>query len=346
MPLAPSRRISKRPHRKDLEALTRQRKTAAEKQLKEREDKRAEQEKQEKAAAHLAFAAKVTAQRASVAFGWNWPPHGHNQVEVLITDEDLKRRVDKADPFQTPYIIGDCKLTLLVAQKVLSNWHCSFQAHCTKTKSTFAQHMMIASPGTAELDPFFTTWCPPAKLLIEGLSPSMSAMTKNTWVFGYSQLHVNFDFEPLCLGSIGYLANGEVSFIMAPATGLIAYLEKVIGSTVTHADLLRWGGQVLGAKADDTEMMKDFARAGLHLYQGRLGATQAIVIPPGFIVAASTMGSEPAPGGRKMLLPKNMLARQNLAAILESLPKDHDLKATLRPVVDSLVLATAASIKR
>lgn len=328
----------------------RQRKQSIEKELKDSAEKLAEASRKQHQEEDAKAAARIAVVKQSLAFQHDWAGSGHPKVRKFDDMSSASRYLEdgataKQDVFADPFLVKGVKVGPGKVQTVLTQWLTSFSAHCEKSRCTSAQHELQDSQGAKEVLPLWTPLLA-GNTQHDDCMPSCQHMCAQQFLYGYTALHLNFDFEPNYLGTLRLQCHGTTALLLARVADVAARIDggsAAAEGTVSCARLKDWWQNTLSTPDMTAADLQALSDSGVKVFSVHLSPDELLVTPPGFLVACSSLGEACAYGLRRAFLPKSASARKNLLTVLTGLgAATGPTQTMLRCVVDSLALAAVA----
>ena len=300
---------------------------AASRDLRAAIDRRAKQEAREvqKAAAELGAKAKKEAEKLAQAaknmlsggkdsriFCIKWEESGHLAIPSFNDEAEMQESFSKhgVGVLSKPFIVlesGGLNNALAAGKKfaeTCDKWQKKFPtAPQSKGPEKRTAAPLTSALGSEELDGVWEKFVPKEFQIIHG-QPSLKALMEKPWLVGYMPGLVLTAFEADFMGTIRLQMSGSMRVLAFAADGAarVAKSREVAG-------LL----DVVALFQETT--VASLPEKGLSVMYGMVSPGNVLVVPPGFIVCATTADSQAASFVRQSFLCKGGACVENLTAI-------------------------------
>ena len=265
--------------------------------------------------------------KASNNFTADWASNGHHAITVVSSSGawDVQQMSD-AD-YNCPAILKDIDVLTKIfegdndfvkASRRFSNDASKrFQPTKTKLKEVPNSTDTTCAPmldvlGTSLLQPLVHMIIPNNHKLPDTL-PSLRQVLAKPWWVAISKTAIIYGHETDYIGSIRLICDGSLRYLMAPAKDLFSALPEE-AKKPSFNQKSKFDAMKNMFKLTSEVEIKKLADSGVKIYHGIVGPKQALVAPPGFIIAYTPV-DDIVVGVKQAFLPNSQIAFANLTVL-------------------------------
>ena len=264
---------------------------------------------------------------------------GYQNVQSLPMDgvKDYNKPWKIQASIMVAKLITEAPAAMSALKNAVANWNKVFAKQAVYKESDVVSSPLTQKLGALELNPLFEMMVATDQRVQAVKVPAFEAMLDTPKILGESEFYSNCDFEQGFLASVRLQLSGKTRIMMIDPTNMIKVMRSKNSSAELQLSQLR--GQLMSLTQSDLATLKAW---NAELYFAALAPSDLLYVPPGWLVAQSTVDGEPASHIKRSFLPVSSLKASK--SILESLNESTTMRQGVKDMLGMLLALMGAKV--